>query len=108
MLPRAMRADSTRTLRDSPAAGWPVAWLMTCIWGLSGAKHETVAPARLRWMSTLTDSWISLPSKTPQPERTTAALIMALASQFVGLGLGRAGSSVGQPGRFPTPGSGIG
>mmetsp|Transcript_11532 Transcript_11532/g.36860 ORF Transcript_11532/g.36860 Transcript_11532/m.36860 type:complete len:248 (+) Transcript_11532:65-808(+) len=75
ILPRAMRADSSSTLRcDSGGHSTRVLlWCrMWCRCSMSGAKKDTSAPAFCRWISTDDASMTSLPSNTPQPERTTA------------------------------------
>src|SRR5262245_7946234 len=71
MFPRAILAASTRQLRLSPATGAPVRWFATSRCATSGAMHSASAPARSRERSVRTASWISEPSRTPQPERRT-------------------------------------
>ena len=72
--PRAIRADSTRTLRRSlgrlPRAGGR----RRAPASTSGAKQRTSAPARSSASSESTLSWISAPSLNPQPLRDHADL----------------------------------
>jgi len=60
--PRAIRADSTRTLRVAPSTTWPLRWSTTCICGASGAQRTASAPRRSSASRVSTDSWISAPS----------------------------------------------
>ena len=70
--PRAILADSSSTPRRS-LRGSPVRWFTQSACGTSGAKNSVRAPPRCRHKRAITASWISEPSKTPQPERTIAA-----------------------------------
>src|SRR5687767_3470817 len=75
MFPRAIRADSASTFRGS-FSGFFVKWF-TAGATLSGERHSYSAP---RWLSESrmsTASWISLPSKTPQPLRITPTFAIA-------------------------------
>ena len=74
--PRAIRAASTRMLRCSPCIGERVRWLTTAPWLTLGAQQWISAPAWSRASRVRTDSCISAPSKTPQPERQTATRAM--------------------------------
>ena len=73
IFPLAILADSESTLRG-PSESEPSRWFMQSLWRISGAKNDTSAPPFKRQRSVITASCISVPSNTPHPDNTIAAL----------------------------------
>lgn len=53
-------------------------WFCVCACAHLKQEELTLAPFRLKCTSTAEASWISLPSKTPQPASTTATRLAML------------------------------